>query len=319
MLEDFIAERDSLYLGTANAVGQTYIQHRGGPKGFLRVLDQHTLAMADYAGNAQYISLGNLAENDKAFIFLIDYPNRQRIKIWGTARFVEDDPTLLQRVADTEYKVRPQRVLLFRVEAWDVNCPQHIRQRFTAEEMEGVVQKLQDRIADLEQENAELTLRDSWSYRRSSCERALYFGAPSWEAGGSGRAVAAAGSTASMMSRDHARQDLPARAILGIVAECESGDDDGSVRQLDFSLALFQDAAAVGRNVVRQAPLMVELQAASCGLSVELDHDGQLDHAGRRKTLVRVPGILDSTGQILGIEAEPPAEVFGQAIQFVYW
>ncbi len=159
MLEDFIAERDSLYLGTANADGQPYIQHRGGPKGFLRVLDQHTLAMADYAGNAQYISLGNLAENDKAFIFLIDYPNRQRIKIWGTARFVEDDPTLLQRVADTEYKARPQRVLLFRVEAWDVNCPQHIRQRFTAEEMEGVVQKLQDRIADLEQENAELTLQ----------------------------------------------------------------------------------------------------------------------------------------------------------------
>ena len=159
MLEDFIAERDSLYLGTANADGQPYIQHRGGPKGFLRVLDQHTLAMADYAGNAQYISLGNLAENDKAFIFLIDYPNRQRIKIWGTARFVEDDPTLLQQVAETEYKARPQRVLLFQVEAWDVNCPQHIRQRFTAEEMEGVVQKLQDRIADLERENEELTLQ----------------------------------------------------------------------------------------------------------------------------------------------------------------
>ncbi len=159
MLEDFIAERDSLYLGTANADGQPYIQHRGGPKGFLRVLDQHTLAMADYAGNAQYISLGNLAENDKAFIFLIDYPNRQRIKIWGTARFVEDDPNLLQQVADTDYKARPQRVLLFQVEAWDVNCPQHIRQRFTAEEMEEVVQKLQDRIADLERENEELTLQ----------------------------------------------------------------------------------------------------------------------------------------------------------------
>ncbi len=159
MLEEFIADRDSFYLGTANAEGQPYIQHRGGPKGLLRVLDQHTLAMADYAGNAQYISLGNLAENDKAFIFLIDYPNRQRIKIWGTAEFVEDDPTLLRQLADSDYKGRPQRVLLFHVEAWDVNCPQHIRQRFTPEEMEPVVQKLQDRIADLEQENAELALQ----------------------------------------------------------------------------------------------------------------------------------------------------------------
>ena len=159
MLEDFIAERYSFYLGTTNADGQPYIQHRGGPKGFLRVLDQHTLAMADYADNTQYISLGNLAENDKAFIFLIDYPNRQRIKIWGTARFVEDDPTLLQQAADIDYKARPQRVLLFDVKAWEVNCPQHIRQRFTVEEMEPVVQKLQDRIADLERENAELTLQ----------------------------------------------------------------------------------------------------------------------------------------------------------------
>ena len=159
MLEDFIAERYSFYLGTTNADGQPYIQHRGGPKGFLRVLDQHTLAMADYADNTQYISLGNLAENDKAFIFLIDYPNRQRIKIWGTARFVEDDPTLLQQAADIDYKARPQRVLLFDVKAWDVNCPQHIRQRFTVEEMEPVAQKLQDRIADLERENAELTLQ----------------------------------------------------------------------------------------------------------------------------------------------------------------
>ena len=156
MLGNFIAERDSFFLGTANADGQPYIQHRGGPKGFLRVLDEHTLAMADYAGNTQYISLGNLSENDKAFIFLIDYPNRQRIKIWGSARFVEDDPTLLQQVADTDYKARPQRVLLFHVEAWDVNCPQHIQPRFTAEEMEPVIQKLQDRIADLERENAEL-------------------------------------------------------------------------------------------------------------------------------------------------------------------
>ena len=94
-LTEFIAERDSFYLGTATADGQPYIQHRGGPTGFLKVLDEHTLAIADYVGNAQYISLGNLAENDKAFIFLMDYPSRQRIKIWGTAEFVEDDPELL--------------------------------------------------------------------------------------------------------------------------------------------------------------------------------------------------------------------------------
>ena len=109
-LKEFIAQRDSLYLGTASADGQPYIQHRGGPKGFLTVLDDHTLAMPDYAGNAQYISLGNLGENNKAFIFLMDYPNRHRIKIWGTAEFVEDSPELLDRVADPQYKARLQRV-----------------------------------------------------------------------------------------------------------------------------------------------------------------------------------------------------------------
>ncbi|MDA2925528.1 pyridoxamine 5'-phosphate oxidase family protein, partial [Acidobacteria bacterium AH-259-L09] len=99
-LAEFIAERDSLYLGTAGADGQPYIQYRGGPKGFLKVLDEHTLALADFAGNAQYISLGNLSENSKAFIFLMDYANRRRIKIWGTAEFIEDDPEQLQRVVD---------------------------------------------------------------------------------------------------------------------------------------------------------------------------------------------------------------------------
>ena len=158
-LAEFIAARDSLYLGTTGADGQPYIQHRGGPKGFLKVLDERTLAIADYVGNAQYISLGNLAENNKAFIFLMDYPNRHRIKIWGTAEFVEDDPTLLSRVADPDYKARLERVLVFHVKAWDVNCTQHIRQRFTPEEFEPVVQPLRDRIAELKGQNSELADR----------------------------------------------------------------------------------------------------------------------------------------------------------------
>ena len=155
-LEEFIAEREFFYLGTTGADGQPYIQHRGGPKGFLKVLDAKTLAMADYAGNAQYISLGNLAENDKAFIFLMDYPNQYRIKIWGTAEFIEDDPSLLERVTDADYQARPQRVLVFHVKAWDVNCTQHIQQRFTVGEMQPMVQGLHDRIAELEAKNKTL-------------------------------------------------------------------------------------------------------------------------------------------------------------------
>lgn len=135
-LEEFIAERDSLYFGTASADGQPYIQHRGGPKGFLKALDGNTLGMADYGGNAQYISLGNLSENNKAFIFLMDYPHQHRIKIWGEAEFVEDDPELLARVSDPDYPARPQRALVFHVKAWDVNCTQHITPRYTQEEID---------------------------------------------------------------------------------------------------------------------------------------------------------------------------------------
>ena len=134
-LREFIAERDSFYLGTASADGQPYIQHRGGPKGFLKVIDDKTLAMADYAGNSQYISLGNLSENNKAVIFLMDYPNRHRIKVWGTAEFVEDDAELLEQVSDPDYGARVQRALVFHVSAWDVNCNQHITPRYTAEEI----------------------------------------------------------------------------------------------------------------------------------------------------------------------------------------
>ncbi len=155
-LAEFIGERDSLYLGTASADGQPHVQHRGGPKGFIKVLDEHTLAFADFAGNAQYISLGNLSENDKAFIFLMDYPNRSRVKIWGTAEFIEDAAELLTKVVDTTYEARPERILLFHVKAWSPNCTQHIQQRFTDKEMAPAIKKLEGRIAELEEINASL-------------------------------------------------------------------------------------------------------------------------------------------------------------------
>ena len=134
-LQAFLAERDSFYLGTASADGQPYIQHRGGPKGFLKVIDERTLGFADYVGNRQYLSLGNLSENDRAFIFLMDYPNRRRIKLWGRAEVVEDDPDVLERLRDPDYEGKPERAFLFRIEGWDINCPQHITPRYTAEEI----------------------------------------------------------------------------------------------------------------------------------------------------------------------------------------
>lgn len=148
-LAEFIAGRDSFYLGTASADGQPYIQHRGGPAGFLKVIDEHTLAFADFTGNRQYISSGNLSENDKAYIFLMDYPNRYRIKIWGTARIVSDDPELLDRLADDNYKGRPEQAVVFTVTAWDRNCPQHITPRFSEAEID-------DRVRRVEVENAAL-------------------------------------------------------------------------------------------------------------------------------------------------------------------
>ena len=155
-LAAFIAERDSFYLGTASAQGQPYIQHRGGPKGFLKVLDGQTLAFADYRGNKQYISMGNLAENDRVYLFLMDYPNRQRVKIWGRAEVVEDDPELLAQLTDDSYRGKPQRVFRFRVEAWDVNCPQHIVPRFTHQELAPTIDSLKERITELEAELQEL-------------------------------------------------------------------------------------------------------------------------------------------------------------------
>ncbi len=149
-LARFIGERDSFYLGTASANGQPYIQHRGGKPGFLKVLDERTLAFADFKGNRQYITTGNLAENDKAYIFLMDYPNRRRIKIWGRARVVDDDAEFLARLADPDYKGVPEQAVVFEVAAWDINCPQHITPRFSERKVAEIVAPLKRRIAELE-------------------------------------------------------------------------------------------------------------------------------------------------------------------------
>jgi predicted pyridoxine 5'-phosphate oxidase superfamily flavin-nucleotide-binding protein len=155
-LAAFLNERDSFYLATASGDGRPYIQHRGGSKGFLKVLDDHTLAFADFKGNRQYISVGNLVENNQAFLFLMDYATQTRIKIWGTAEVVEDDPELLARLTDSRYKGKPERVIRFRVEAWDVNCRQHIPLKYSQEDVEAIVQPVRDRLAALEAENAAL-------------------------------------------------------------------------------------------------------------------------------------------------------------------
>ncbi len=149
-LARFIAARDSFYLATANSAGQPYIQHRGGPPGFLRVVNDHTLAFADFRGNRQYITAGNLSENEKAYIFLMDYANRRRIKIWGRARVVDDDPALLAGLVDENYKAIPEQAVVFEVTAWDVNCPQHITPRFTEAEVLEMTAPLKGRIAELE-------------------------------------------------------------------------------------------------------------------------------------------------------------------------
>lgn len=158
-LRAFIAERDSFYFATASKDGQPYIQHRGGPKGFLRVHDDRTLAFVDYSGNRQYISLGNLAENDRAYIFLMDYANRQRVKLWGRVRVVDDDAGLIEELMPNDYKARPERVFLFTIEAWDINCPQHIVPRYDEDTVRAATAKLGERVAQLEAENAQLRAR----------------------------------------------------------------------------------------------------------------------------------------------------------------
>ena len=151
-LARFIWAQTSIFLATATAEGQPYIQHRGGPAGFLHVLDDKTVAFADFAGNRQFITQGNLAENPKAYLFLIDYAHRRRIKIWGEARVIEGDDALTARLMPPDYKARPEQVVLFTVAAWDANCPQHIPQRFEAADVAAALSERDERIQALEAE-----------------------------------------------------------------------------------------------------------------------------------------------------------------------
>ena len=152
----FIAAQTSVFLATANAEGQPYIQHRGGPPGFLKVLDDKTIGFVDFSGNRQYITQGNLADNPKVHLFLIDYAQRQRIKIWGEARVVEGDAELIAKLMPEGYRARPEQVILFTVSAWNANCSQHIPQRFDAADVAAALAKREQRIAALEAEIAQL-------------------------------------------------------------------------------------------------------------------------------------------------------------------
>jgi predicted pyridoxine 5'-phosphate oxidase superfamily flavin-nucleotide-binding protein len=149
-LAEFLAGLDMFYLGTASAEGQPYVQYRGGSPGFLKVLDDRSLAFADFGGNRQYITLGNLSENARAFLFLMDYANQQRVKLWGTAKVVEDNAELLDRLRDPDYPGTVERAIVFTIEAWDINCPQHIHQRYAHRQIKPVIDGLKARIAELE-------------------------------------------------------------------------------------------------------------------------------------------------------------------------
>ncbi len=166
-LRAFLADANSFYLATASADGQPYIQHRGGPKGFIKVLDKSTIAFADYSGNRQFITQGNLSENPKAHIFVMDYAHRRRVKIWGEARVIEDDPALTRSLMPQGYRARPEQVVLFKITAWDTNCPQHIPQKFDAADVAAALAQRDARIAELEAELAKLKGRaePGWSRR----------------------------------------------------------------------------------------------------------------------------------------------------------
>ncbi|MFY9957398.1 pyridoxamine 5'-phosphate oxidase family protein [Bradyrhizobium sp.] len=155
-LASLLAQTNSFYLATASGIGQPYIQHRGGPKGFVKILHRNTIAFADYSGNRQYITQGNLSENPKAYIFVMDYAHRRRVKIWGEARVVEDDPALLQSLMPQGCKARGEQVILFKITAWDTNCPQHIPQKFDAADVAAALASRDARIAELEAELAAL-------------------------------------------------------------------------------------------------------------------------------------------------------------------
>jgi predicted pyridoxine 5'-phosphate oxidase superfamily flavin-nucleotide-binding protein len=155
-LQAFIEAQTSVFLATASRQGQPYIQHRGGPPGFLKVLDEQTLGFVDFVGNRQYITLGNLQENPKVHLFLIDYAHRRRVKIWGEARVIEDDRELTERFMPKGYKARASQVILLKVNAWDANCPQHIPQRFEAAEVAAAIEERDQRIAALESQLAQM-------------------------------------------------------------------------------------------------------------------------------------------------------------------
>jgi predicted pyridoxine 5'-phosphate oxidase superfamily flavin-nucleotide-binding protein len=155
-LAAFIETQTSIFLATVNAEGQPYIQHRGGPAGFLRVLDDKTIGFVDFSGNRQYVTQGNLANNPRCHLFLIDYAHRRRIKIWGEARVVEGDLELIKKLLPDRYKARPEQVIMVTVAAWDVNCSQHIPQRLEAADVAAALIERDKRIAALEAELAQL-------------------------------------------------------------------------------------------------------------------------------------------------------------------
>ena len=155
-LTAFLTDIDTAFLATASATGQPYAQHRGGPKGFIRVLDERTLGFADFAGNRQYVTTGNLSENPRAFLFLIDYAHRRRVKLWGRARAVEDDGALLARLRPEGYRARVEQAILFEVDAWDINCPQHIPQKLDAAGVAEALHDLQERLTAAEAEATRL-------------------------------------------------------------------------------------------------------------------------------------------------------------------
>lgn len=156
-LAAFVGQVRSFYLASASADGQPYIQHRGGPAGFLKVLDDKRFGFADFRGNRQYISTGNFAENRKAFLFLMDYANRRRIKVWGEAQVIEGDADLNQALTVPGYRAQVEQAIIFTITAWDINCPQHIPQLVPAEEVAEVMAERDARIAMLEAQLANLS------------------------------------------------------------------------------------------------------------------------------------------------------------------
>ena len=164
----FLARVDSFFIATSTADGQPYIQHRGGPKGFLKALGPSTLGFADFAGNRQYITVGRLSENSAVCLFLIDYAQPARIKVWGRASVVDNDETLVARVTDPWYRARIERAVLIQIDAWDINCRQHIPRKIAAEDVASATENLQSRIRALEAENAAFKQQMNSQFRTSA-------------------------------------------------------------------------------------------------------------------------------------------------------